>query len=827
MNYKLSRKIILIIFAAFFCAGNVSAESFNKKEEDTFYVAVKAYEDGFYDASLTLFDRYLKTYIDTNKKIDALIYIGQCYFFQEKYVKALDQFESLLKMEGTDRLKDKILFWLGEVYLKGRDYRQAAEFYNKLIKDHSDSFYVLPAKRSLASAFFNESKYEQALEIYRSIIAGFDEPSAVEEAYSGICEILYRLKDYAKLRTELADLIVKFPQSRMINRAYFYLGEANFYLNDFQEAIDAYQKADVVAESQQQSDLSNIGLGWTYLKLKKYDEAKEAFSKFAEQGVPASVLLGKAVLESALSSYDKALELFDKVIADDRTGEYSTFAHFGRAEVLYNLSHFNEAIIAYRVSLDKLKMATGLYADTKELRDKIFYGLAWAYLKVGDFTSAQEVFQKIASLSNDKIVKLSAMVQSADTYQDAGEYKKAIEAYQHFLIEYPDTVYNDYIQYQLGMTWLKMDNMESAVLAFRKLLESYPSSQLIDDSHYFLGMAYFRRGDFSASRKQLSEFLTSLKSSSYRLQALFFLGESLVNLAEFKPAIDIFNIVIKEGQGQESLRQKAEYEIANAFASMGNEAEAHKRLSDFIARYPESQLSPDILFWLGQSYSAKKNFALSRKYFERLVRNYPDHELIGDCLLEIGLTYLEDGDEGAALRIFSQAKEAGRGSSLSRAWILSGDIYSLRSDLKNALENYNEALRLGSGLARTAGIKMAALYKRQRMFKEAIAALEQAQAVDGPESGGQIQFNIAELFDEMGAAQEAMDGYLKVSYLYPHDDRLVVKSLLRLARIYENKENRPELIAILEKILRYDCPEAKYAMEKLSGLREPADPGGR
>ena len=114
--------IVLVMLASFLCGQRAIGADLNKKEEDTFYVAVKAYEDGFYDVSLTLFDRFLKTYLDSDKKLDALLYVGQCYYAQEKYLKALEQFESLLKTGGVDRIKDKVYFWLGEVYVKGRDY---------------------------------------------------------------------------------------------------------------------------------------------------------------------------------------------------------------------------------------------------------------------------------------------------------------------------------------------------------------------------------------------------------------------------------------------------------------------------------------------------------------------------------------------------------------------------------------------------------------------------------------------------------------------------------------------------------------------------------
>jgi len=115
--------IIVVLLLSLAWASGVFSAKINRKEEDAFYVAAKAYEDGFYDVSLTLFDRFLKTYLDSDKKPEAMAYIGQCYFFQEKYLKALDQFEALLKASGAERIKDRTLFWLGEIYSKGRDYK--------------------------------------------------------------------------------------------------------------------------------------------------------------------------------------------------------------------------------------------------------------------------------------------------------------------------------------------------------------------------------------------------------------------------------------------------------------------------------------------------------------------------------------------------------------------------------------------------------------------------------------------------------------------------------------------------------------------------------
>ncbi|OIO35816.1 MAG: hypothetical protein AUJ74_04950 [Candidatus Omnitrophica bacterium CG1_02_44_16] len=821
---KKNKHILFFCFSVFlffsFFVATLMAADFDKKEEDAFYVAVKAYEDGFYDVSLTMFERFLKTYISSDKRSEALLYTGQCYFYQEKYLKALDQFETLLKMEGSGSIKDKILFWLGEVYSRGRDHKQAAEFYKQLIDGYKGSSYYLAAYKSLALAQMNDAKLQEAQDTYRFISTQFKDEIVIEEALFGVCEALYRMRDHANLKKELLVFVSKYPRSKLLNRAYFYLGEANFYLELYDEAITAYRNSQSGCADEEMNLLSQIGMGWSYLRVKRFQEAKEVFSRFEGENQPLGVTLGRAVLESGLGSFDVSLELFDNVIAKDKEGGYTPLAYFGRAEALYNLSRFQDAIIAYRISLDKLRSAVGGYADSKELRDKIHYGLAWSYLKVGDFRSAVDEFQKVASLSTDKIFKLSALCQMGDAYQDAGEYKKAVETYRAFLEDYPDSVYNDYVQYQLGMTWLKTDSRDSAILAFRKLLKDYPASKLTDGAYYFIGVAYFQKGDFSAAAEQLKYFSDNFKDSSYRPEAVFLLGEAFLNLSRWKDAIDIFLYILKGSLGSEALRQKTEYEIANAYAQMGNEPEANKRFADFIARNPDSNLSPDIIFWLGESYLAKRDHLSARKYFERLIRNYPQHEFIADAFLEMGVSFMEEGDQDRALMNFQQAKDYGKKGALAKAYIFIGDIYVIRSDLDNALKNYQEAVSIGYGFGKTACVKTASVYRKRKLYKQAVEFLDKALTIEGTESNAEIQFNLAEILEEQGAVQDAVEAYLKVSYIYPGQDTWVVKALLRVARAYENKENLNELKNILEKIAAYNVPEAKYAKEKLAGLQQ-------
>jgi predicted negative regulator of RcsB-dependent stress response len=49
------------------------------KEEEAFYVAQKAFEDGFCDVSLSLLERFQAAYPASQKTAQADLLIGQCY----------------------------------------------------------------------------------------------------------------------------------------------------------------------------------------------------------------------------------------------------------------------------------------------------------------------------------------------------------------------------------------------------------------------------------------------------------------------------------------------------------------------------------------------------------------------------------------------------------------------------------------------------------------------------------------------------------------------------------------------------------------------------
>ena len=66
-------------------ASSAAEQAVSDKEEESLFVAKKAFEDGFYEVSTGLLERFLKNYPNSSQWAQANLVIGQCLFQQNKF----------------------------------------------------------------------------------------------------------------------------------------------------------------------------------------------------------------------------------------------------------------------------------------------------------------------------------------------------------------------------------------------------------------------------------------------------------------------------------------------------------------------------------------------------------------------------------------------------------------------------------------------------------------------------------------------------------------------------------------------------------------------
>jgi len=82
--------------------------------------------------------------------------------------------------------------------------------------------------------------------------------------------------------------------------------------------------------------------------------------------------------------------------------------------------------------------------------------------------------------------------------------------------------------------------------------------------------------------------------------------------------------------------EKGDYDQAFNALKDGRYAESARRFQAFINQYPNSELTPNAYYWLGESYYVTQNYPISLDTFQKLLARYPNSQKAPDALLKVG-----------------------------------------------------------------------------------------------------------------------------------------------------------------------------------------------
>ncbi|MGH8122888.1 MAG: tol-pal system protein YbgF, partial [Rudaea sp.] len=87
--------------------------------------------------------------------------------------------------------------------------------------------------------------------------------------------------------------------------------------------------------------------------------------------------------------------------------------------------------------------------------------------------------------------------------------------------------------------------------------------------------------------------------------------------------------------------EKAAYDQAFGALKDGRYAESARRFQTFIGTYPNSDLTPNAYYWLGESYYVTANYPVSLDTFNKLLAQFPNSQKASAALLKVGYCQYE------------------------------------------------------------------------------------------------------------------------------------------------------------------------------------------
>lgn len=111
-----------------------------------------------------------------------------------------------------------------------------------------------------------------------------------------------------------------------------------------------------------------------------------------------------------------------------------------------------------------------------------------------------------------------------------------------------------------------------------------------------------------------------------------------------------------EGKGV-SARAGDLYKDAYESYQKGDYEGARRKFEAFLKQYPNTELSDNAQFWIGETYYGKKDYEKAILEYEKAIAKYPEGDKVAAALLKQALAFLELGDKTNGRNLLKRVME--------------------------------------------------------------------------------------------------------------------------------------------------------------------------
>ena len=148
----------------------------------------------------------------------------------------------------------------------------------------------------------------------------------------------------------------------------------------------------------------------------------------------------------------------------------------------------------------------------------------------------------------------------------------------------------------------------------------------------------------------LAQLTERLEQADHRLK----LAEEQINRMNQDIAFRLTELETKANQPVllDKTSDKERYEYAYNLLKNTNYEQAQEQFQSFLKDFPQSDLRPNAIYWLGEAYYAQKQFEQAVGQFADVFTNFPKSNKAPDALLKMGLSMLNMNKTAEACTAF-------------------------------------------------------------------------------------------------------------------------------------------------------------------------------
>lgn len=417
----------------------------------------------------------------------------------------------------------------------------------------------------------------------------------------------------------------KYPDEPFASKAAHYLGVCYMQLAtpDYPAAVNAFEKAVKDTKSELREE-SLVNLGWCQYAAAgdgetqdktRLQSAMETFrtllkekpsSKFADRalfyGGEAAYALGNA--KDAVAFYDKLISMES---AKDSPLRCATF--YARGVALEDLQRLDDAVVSYRQLIDGCKDERLVIDARVRVGD--------VYIQQKKFDEAAKEFAAVAAGSSADVPY--ALVRQAFSAVQAGKPQDAASLYERLLKEFPDSPYTASATLASAQSVYRAGDMNEAEKRFTRVLSQKDPKAATEAAHW-LSMIALKKGNAQAAMEIAQKQINAGATGEYAPMLKMDLAEAMMLVSDKVAEAQKLFLSIYQSAPQDAQAPRALYNAAFASMQLGQSKEANELADQFLAKFKDSPLTPDVRYIVAETKLMSGAYADAATSYQALLK---------------------------------------------------------------------------------------------------------------------------------------------------------------------------------------------------------------
>ena len=401
---------------------------------DFYQLGYAYYEQKEYEKAISQFNKIIegKDFVAQN----AYYHLGLSYLNTGKKQEALNAFKNASEMEFNAQIQeDAALNYAKLSYEIGNAYQTVPGILLDFLKKYPNNSSKAEVEKLLVDSYISSKNYKEALVLLEKNRSA-ENKAAYQKVlfYRGL--ELYNESNYAEAGRMFKSAVSEQKTPEFTARATFWKAETEYLSDDFQNALLTYKQfaGQAAAKSTEEYKNINYNIGYTYFKLKDYDQAATSF---------------QAQIDNAPS---------DKVRLND--------SYLRLGDCRFVTSKYSAANEAYAKAI----AAKGVDADYAQFQKAISYGfMSKNDKKVEELNNFLQMYKK-SEYRDDALYELG------NTYVAEKKNDQAIKTYDQLISEYKNGSFTSKSILKQGLIYYNSDRDDQALVKFKKVAAEFPKT---------------------------------------------------------------------------------------------------------------------------------------------------------------------------------------------------------------------------------------------------------------------------------------------------------------------------------------------------------------